>query len=37
MANFVNQHDFNEMLIWETAIILLKKPERDMAHGDEAS
>ena len=37
MANFVNQHDFNEILIWETAIIMLRKPERDMVYGDEAS
>ena len=37
MSSFVNQQDFNEMLIWETAIIMLRKPERDMAYGDEAS
>ena len=37
MSNFVSQQDFNEMLIWETAIIMLRKPERDMAYGDEAS
>ena len=36
MANFVNQQDFNEMLIWVTAIIMLRKPERDLAYGDEA-
>ena len=32
MANFVNQHNFNEMLVWETTIIMLKKPERDLAY-----
>ena len=37
MSSFVSQQDFNEMLIWETAIIMLRKPERDMAYGDEAS
>ena len=37
MANFVNQHDLNEVLIWETVIIMLRKPERDLAYGDEAS
>ena len=37
MSSFVNQQDFNEMLIWETAIIMLRKPERDMPYGDEAS
>ena len=37
MSNFVSQQDFNEMMIWETAIIMLRKPERDMAYGDEAS
>ena len=37
MANLVKQHDFNEMLVWETAIIMLKKPECDLAYGDEAS
>ena len=37
MVNFVNQHDFNEVLIWGTAIIMLRKPEHDMAYGDEAS
>ena len=37
MSSFVSQQDFNEMLIRETAIIMLRKPERDMAYGDEAS
>ena len=37
MANFVNHHDFNEMLVQETAIIMLRKPEPDLAYGDEAS
>ena len=37
MSSFVSQQDFNEMLIWETAIIMLRKPERDMSYRDEAS
>ena len=36
MANFVNEHDFNKMLIWETAIIMLRKPECDIAYEDKA-
>ena len=37
MANSVNQHDFYEVLILETATIMLRKPERDMAYRDEKS
>ena len=37
MANFVNQHDLCEIFIWETAIIMLRKTEQDLAYGDEAS
>ena len=37
MTNFVNQHDFNELLIWKTTIIMPRKTEQNMAYGDEAS
>lgn len=37
MADFVIQHDFNEMLIWETPVIMLRKTEPNMAYGDKAS